>query len=202
MVHKRNKVPRLVIEFYTKHMYKFEKKNYRRDFYFYTEYVTYGVFTRRDHRVVIIWIFINCCLRPSCISLLTVRSWYHIGCFCLPVFICSHIIRLTETLPHTAVTIAEAERTFIKSSRRLSPWCRPPTLPQAPPRIEYSWRSDRVTQVENKENNNMTTFLLLHELSRNCELSIKYDRVFLHTFRTLVVASKSVDTTWKDFDQL
>jgi len=26
MVHKRNKVPRLVIEFYTKHMYKFEKK--------------------------------------------------------------------------------------------------------------------------------------------------------------------------------
>jgi len=26
MVHKRNKVPRLVIEFYTKHQYKFEKE--------------------------------------------------------------------------------------------------------------------------------------------------------------------------------
>jgi len=103
---------------------------------------------------------------------------------------------------YSAVTIAEAERTFSESSRRLSPRCRPPTLPQAPPRMEYNWRSDRFAQVENKENNNITTFLLLHELSRNCELSIKYDRVFLHTFRTLVVASKSVDTTWKDFDQL
>ena len=27
--------------------------------------------SRRDQRVVIMWIFINCCLRPSCISLIT-----------------------------------------------------------------------------------------------------------------------------------